>query len=60
MVCVTSDTSDDNVLEIVQHLMEHPSFNFNNPNRLRALVGSFCSQNPSAFHAIDGSGYRFS
>lgn len=50
---------DDNVLEIVQHLMEHPSFNFNNPNRLRALVGSFCSQNPSAFHAIDGSGYRF-
>ena len=50
---------DDNALEIVVHLMEHPSFNFNNPNRLRALVGSFCSQNLTAFHAIDGSGYRF-
>lgn len=50
---------DDDVLSIVQGLLEHPSFNFNNPNRLRALVGAFCSQNPKAFHAIDGSGYRF-
>ncbi|MFA9489150.1 MULTISPECIES: aminopeptidase N [unclassified Mannheimia] len=50
---------DENVLAIVQGLMEHPSFNFNNPNRLRSLVGAFCSQNPKAFHAIDGSGYRF-
>lgn len=50
---------DENVLEIVTHLMDHPSFNFNNPNRLRALVGSFCSQNLNAFHMIDGSGYRF-
>ncbi|MFC0323963.1 aminopeptidase N [Gallibacterium melopsittaci] len=50
---------DENVLELVNQLMEHPSFNFNNPNRLRALVGSFCSQNLSAFHMIDGSGYRF-
>jgi aminopeptidase N len=47
------------VLENVQSLFSHPSFNFNNPNRLRALVGSFASQNPRAFHAIDGSGYRF-
>lgn len=50
---------DDDVLSIVQELLKHPSFNFNNPNRLRALVGTFCSQNPKAFHAIDGSGYRF-
>ncbi|HHW7508179.1 TPA: aminopeptidase N [Mannheimia haemolytica] len=50
---------DDDVLSIVQNLMEHPSFNFNNPNRLRSLVGAFCGQNPKAFHAIDGSGYRF-
>lgn len=50
---------DSNVLELVQQLMSHPSFNFNNPNRLRALVGSFVSQNPRAFHATDGSGYRF-
>ncbi|OOF37469.1 aminopeptidase N [Rodentibacter heidelbergensis] len=50
---------DDNVLEIVHHLMDHPSFNFNNPNRLRALVGSFANQNLKAFHEISGSGYRF-
>ncbi|OOF80358.1 aminopeptidase N [Rodentibacter caecimuris] len=50
---------DENVLEIVNHLMDHPSFNFNNPNRLRALVGSFINQNLKAFHEISGSGYRF-
>lgn len=50
---------DENVLEIVNHLMDHPSFNFNNPNRLRALVGSFANQNLKAFHEISGSGYRF-
>ncbi|VEB24215.1 aminopeptidase N [Avibacterium volantium] len=50
---------DADVLQIVVQLMDHPSFNFNNPNRVRALVGSFASQNPRAFHAADGSGYRF-
>ncbi|WP_075319977.1 aminopeptidase N [Histophilus somni] len=50
---------EDNTLDYVQQLMEHPSFNFNNPNRLRALVGSFCVHNLKGFHAIDGSGYRF-
>ncbi|EIJ71406.1 aminopeptidase N [Pasteurella bettyae] len=50
---------DENVLLLVQQLMEHPSFNFNNPNRLRALVSSFVNQNVRAFHANNGSGYRF-
>ncbi|OOH90353.1 aminopeptidase N [Pasteurellaceae bacterium 15-036681] len=50
---------DDNVLDIVQTLLTHRSFNFKNPNRVRALVGAFANQNPNAFHAIDGSGYRF-
>ena len=50
---------DEDVLALVQNLMEHPSFNFNNPNRLRALVGSFAAQNLKAFHNINGSGYRF-
>ncbi|QPB42468.1 aminopeptidase N [Rodentibacter haemolyticus] len=50
---------DENVLEIVNLLMDHPSFNFNNPNRLRSLVGSFANQNLKAFHEISGSGYRF-
>ncbi|KGQ70836.1 aminopeptidase N [Chelonobacter oris] len=50
---------DEDVLQNVIKLMDHPSFAFNNPNRLRALVGSFVNQNPNAFHAVDGSGYRF-
>ncbi|MFK5042099.1 aminopeptidase N C-terminal domain-containing protein, partial [Glaesserella parasuis] len=36
---------DENVLEIVQNLLTHPSFNFKNPNRVRSLVGAFASQN---------------
>ncbi|XWY20152.1 aminopeptidase N [Bisgaard Taxon 45] len=50
---------DEDVLLNVMKLMDHPSFNFNNPNRLRALIGSFAQHNLKAFHAIDGSGYRF-
>lgn len=50
---------DSNVLEIVQGLLNHRSFDLRNPNRTRSLIGAFANQNPNAFHAIDGSGYRF-
>jgi len=30
-----------------------------NPNRLRALVASFASANPTCFNARDGGGYEF-
>ncbi|GAA4492941.1 aminopeptidase N [Pseudaeromonas paramecii] len=43
----------------VRGLLSHPSFSLSNPNRTRALVGTFCSANPVAFHAKDGSGYAF-
>jgi aminopeptidase N len=39
--------------------MKHPAFSIKNPNNVRALIGQFCRNNPAAFHAIDGSGYRF-
>ena len=48
-----------NVLENVKALMQHPSFSLANPNRTRSLIGAFASGNPAAFHAKDGSGYRF-
>ncbi|MCE5163315.1 aminopeptidase N [Plesiomonas sp. PI-19] len=48
-----------NVLENVKALMQHPSFSLANPNRTRSLIGAFASGNPSAFHAKDGSAYRF-
>jgi aminopeptidase N len=43
----------------VHELMGHPSFSLRNPNRVRALIGAFAAGNPVAFHAADGSGYRF-
>ena len=52
-------SSDCDVLNKVKSLFEHRSFDFNNPNRLRSLVGSFVQNNPYHFHAEDGSGYLF-
>jgi len=46
-------------LDVVQVLMDHPAFSIRNPNRVRALIGSFCGGNPVCFHEADGSGYRF-
>ncbi|HEY5411179.1 MAG TPA: aminopeptidase N [Caulobacteraceae bacterium] len=40
-------------------LTAHPAFDPKNPNRLRALVASFASYNPAAFHDPSGAGYRF-
>ncbi|MCB1850203.1 MAG: aminopeptidase N [Gammaproteobacteria bacterium] len=51
---VRSDT-----LEQVERLTRHPDFSMTNPNRVRSLVGSFCSANPVGFHRSDGAGYRF-
>ena len=46
-------------LKRVVELMQHPAFNLKNPNKVRALIGAFCSANPLGFHTVDGSGYRF-
>ncbi|WPO98669.1 aminopeptidase N [Pseudomonas sp. HR96] len=43
----------------VKALMQHPAFTLKNPNKVRALIGSFAGQNLINFHAADGSGYRF-
>ncbi|MBI4986709.1 MAG: aminopeptidase N [Rhodocyclales bacterium] len=42
----------------VRELMRHAAFDLRNPNKVYALVRSFCSANPRHFHAADGSGYR--
>ena len=48
-----------NALENVKQLMQHPAFTLQNPNKVRALIGVFSSQNSYAFHQPDGSGYEF-
>jgi aminopeptidase N len=50
---------DAPVIERVRGLLAHPAFSVRNPNRVRALVGSFCNGNLAEFHAGDGSGYAF-
>ena len=45
-------------LEEVEALVRHPDFTLTNPNRARALIGSF-SMNQWAFHRTSGAGYRF-
>ena len=42
----------------VRELMRHPAFDLKNPNKVYALVRSFCGANPRHFHAADGSGYQ--
>jgi len=45
--------------EAVRALSHHPDFDLRNPNRVRALVGSFAAGNPVRFHDASGAGYRF-
>ena len=47
------------VLQEVQALLQHPAFSIRNPNKVRSLIGAFAHGNAAAFHAADGSGYRF-
>ncbi|KZN57174.1 hypothetical protein N474_09210 [Pseudoalteromonas luteoviolacea CPMOR-2] len=49
-----SDTCIDTILS----LFDHPCFDKSNPNRVRALVGTFARANPKQFHREDGTGYK--
>ncbi|HEY2773354.1 MAG TPA: aminopeptidase N [Candidatus Binatia bacterium] len=43
----------------VERLMGHEAFDIKNPNKVRSLVGAFCSANAVRFHDASGDGYRF-
>ncbi|MAS13405.1 MAG: aminopeptidase N [Nitratireductor sp.] len=45
-------------VSLIRNLMKHPHFSLANPNRVRALVGTFSMANQAAFHSADGEGYR--
>jgi aminopeptidase N len=42
----------------VRKLLSHPAFDIRNPNKVYALIRSFCA-NHVRFHAADGGGYQF-
>jgi len=56
---VQAASSLPGTLERVQSLLNHVLFDLTNPNKVRALIGTFAMRNPAAFHAEDGSGYQF-
>ena len=43
----------------INNLLEHKSFDNKNPNKLRAVLGTFQRENILLFHAEDSSGYNF-
>ncbi len=46
-------------LATVIRLTRHPLFSIKNPNKVRALIGTFASGNPVNFNRPDGKGYEF-
>ena len=46
-------------LDRVRALTGHPAFSMANPNRVRALIGSFAQVNHTQFNRADGAGYDF-
>ena len=41
----------------VKKLFAHDDFDIKNPNRVRSLLGAFCTANPLCFHDVSGFGY---
>ena len=52
-------TSLPDALDHVCQLISHPAFSLRNPNRVRALIGTFAQANHAGFNRADGAGYRF-
>ena len=47
----------ETALERVEALLRHASFTMENPNRVRALLGTYAAANPTGFHRADGRAY---
>ncbi len=56
---IQATSPQDDTLEKIQLLTKHPAFSYNNPNRLRALIGAFAMGNQAQFNRADGAGYAF-
>ncbi len=54
---VQATAPGEGALKTVVSLQTHRAFSFDNPNRLRALIGAFSTGNPTGFNRKDGAGY---
>lgn len=57
-LAVQSGSSKIASLEHIESLMQHPAFDWRNPNKVRSVIGAFSNQAMLPFHNHDGSGYR--
>lgn len=55
---VQAGSSELGTLERIQSLLEHESFEWRNPNKIRSVLGAFANQALCFFHQKDGAGYR--
>lgn len=56
---VMATDPEDETIDRIESLLDHPSFELKNPNKVRSLIGAFTSANPSQFHRADGRGYQY-
>jgi aminopeptidase N len=56
---LNASSSLPDTLETIEQLLDHPLFSIRNPNRVRAVIGTFAQRNPINFHHKSGAGYRF-
>lgn len=54
---VQATVPNKSAIDNVKALISHPSYDGNNPNRVRALPGALALSNPIALHDISGEGY---
>lgn len=56
---VQATCSLPNTLVRVKALELHNAYDSKNPNKIRALISSFCNNNAINFHDAEGEGYKF-
>jgi aminopeptidase N len=57
-LAVQAGSRRSSALSDVKQLLDHPSFDLRNPNKVYSLLRTF-GNNHVRFHAADGAGYRF-
>ncbi len=58
-LAIQASCSLPGTIDQVKALTGHSAFSLKNPNKIRALIGTFCSANHWQFHAENGDGYNF-
>ncbi|GLK69933.1 aminopeptidase N [Ancylobacter dichloromethanicus] len=56
-LALQAQIAEPQTLERVRDLTGHADFDWSNPNRVRALIGTFAGLNPTQFHRADGAGH---